>query len=294
MAGLSLKCRNCGVLLKSVEEAQGHAEFTSHSNFAESMEAVLNHVCNSCGNPCRSRIADLLLSYFRFSPSAKLDSEMEETGGLPSAKLDSETKETSGCPLFSNAHDNAINALDPKRDGGGGTLWQSLAGSTFDSSQLVLTASMGYQTVNEARLCELREKHSPSVIAAMEERSKVLPEGLGAPQTNGDLCPLNQGLLIWMKCLTGDAYADSLPDLLYFTPIHMCTGVSPTPFSIQMVAFSSAIDRSGGWTVADGIFKMRDVLVVVVNVGVGEANGDEKRSSLEKSMSSSIHLEMVL
>ncbi|KAJ4968239.1 hypothetical protein NE237_014940 [Protea cynaroides] len=55
MAGLSLRCGDCGALLKSVEEAQEHAELTSHSNFAESTEAVLNLVCNSCGKPCRSK-----------------------------------------------------------------------------------------------------------------------------------------------------------------------------------------------------------------------------------------------
>ncbi|GAB2267236.1 hypothetical protein Dimus_002221 [Dionaea muscipula] len=55
MAGVSLKCGDCGVLLKSVEEAQEHAELTSHSNFAESTEAVLNLVCTSCGKPCRSK-----------------------------------------------------------------------------------------------------------------------------------------------------------------------------------------------------------------------------------------------
>lgn len=54
------------------------------------------------------------------------------------------------------------------------TLLQSLAGSTFDSSQLVLTACMGYQNINEARLQQLRNKHRPSVIAAIEERSKGL------------------------------------------------------------------------------------------------------------------------
>ncbi|KAG1337963.1 TBC1 domain family member 8B [Cocos nucifera] len=54
------------------------------------------------------------------------------------------------------------------------TLLQSLAGSTFDSSQLVLTACMGYQAVNEIKLQELRDKHRPSVIAAMEERSRGL------------------------------------------------------------------------------------------------------------------------
>ena len=54
------------------------------------------------------------------------------------------------------------------------TLLQSLAGSTFDSSQLVLTACMGYQTVGEARLQELRNKHRPSVISSMEQRAKGL------------------------------------------------------------------------------------------------------------------------
>ncbi|RVW20516.1 TBC1 domain family member 8B [Vitis vinifera] len=54
------------------------------------------------------------------------------------------------------------------------TLLQSLAGSTFDSSELVLTACMGYQNVNEARLQELRDKHRAAVIAAVEERSKGL------------------------------------------------------------------------------------------------------------------------
>ncbi|CAN0875353.1 UBX domain-containing protein 1 [Linum grandiflorum] len=55
MAGVSLKCGDCGALLKSVEEAQEHAELTSHSNFLESTEAVLNLVCTVCGKPCRSK-----------------------------------------------------------------------------------------------------------------------------------------------------------------------------------------------------------------------------------------------
>ncbi|XP_065009278.1 uncharacterized protein LOC135639451 [Musa acuminata AAA Group] len=55
MAGLSLRCGDCGALLKSVEEAQEHAELTKHSNFSESTEAVLNLVCATCGKPCRSR-----------------------------------------------------------------------------------------------------------------------------------------------------------------------------------------------------------------------------------------------
>ncbi|EPS62580.1 hypothetical protein M569_12208 [Genlisea aurea] len=55
MAGFSLKCGDCGTLLKSVEEAQEHAELTKHANFVESTEAVLNLVCSSCGKPCRSK-----------------------------------------------------------------------------------------------------------------------------------------------------------------------------------------------------------------------------------------------
>ncbi|KAK9126859.1 hypothetical protein Scep_015705 [Stephania cephalantha] len=54
------------------------------------------------------------------------------------------------------------------------TLLQSLAGSTFDSSQLVLTACMGYQAVTEARLRESRDKHRPLVRSVIEERSKGL------------------------------------------------------------------------------------------------------------------------
>lgn len=52
------------------------------------------------------------------------------------------------------------------------TLLQSLAGSTFDSSQLVLTACMGFVAITEGRLQELREKHRPAVLVAIEERSK--------------------------------------------------------------------------------------------------------------------------
>ncbi|KAF3456573.1 hypothetical protein FNV43_RR01227 [Rhamnella rubrinervis] len=55
MAAVSLKCGDCGALLKSVEEAQEHAELTSHSNFVESTEAVLNLVCSTCGKPYRSK-----------------------------------------------------------------------------------------------------------------------------------------------------------------------------------------------------------------------------------------------
>ncbi|KAF8689517.1 hypothetical protein HU200_041846 [Digitaria exilis] len=55
MAGLSLRCGDCGTQLRSVEEAQAHAEATNHANFVESTEAVLNLVCSDCGKPCRSQ-----------------------------------------------------------------------------------------------------------------------------------------------------------------------------------------------------------------------------------------------
>ncbi|KAL6853718.1 hypothetical protein ACP4OV_019747 [Aristida adscensionis] len=66
-------------------------------------------------------------------------------------------------------------ALVTTKDAGDAvTLLQSLAGSTFDSSQLVLTACMGYQAVRESKLQELRNKHRPSVISSMEQRAKGL------------------------------------------------------------------------------------------------------------------------
>lgn len=65
-------------------------------------------------------------------------------------------------------------ALVTTKDAGDAvTLLQSLAGSTFDSSQLVLTACMGYQNVNETQLQVLRSKHRPAVITALAERSKL-------------------------------------------------------------------------------------------------------------------------
>ncbi|CAI0471615.1 unnamed protein product [Linum tenue] len=62
--------------------------------------------------------------------------------------------------------------LTTKDAGDAVTLLQSLAGSTFDSSQLVLTACVGFLAITEARLVELRDKHRVSVLEAMEERSR--------------------------------------------------------------------------------------------------------------------------
>lgn len=117
------------------------------------------------------------------------------------------------------------------------TLLQSLAGSTFDSSQLVLTACMGYQSVNEIKLQELRDKHRPDILASIEERSRGLAakdskglasklysfkhdpgslvpetnskEGGGDTHTNGDFQTDFDGYFSQMA----DAELDSIPDL---------------------------------------------------------------------------------
>ncbi|XP_058109957.1 uncharacterized protein LOC131253138 isoform X2 [Magnolia sinica] len=137
-------------------------------------------------------------------------------------------------------------ALVTTKDAGDAvTLLQSLAGSTFDSSQLVLTASMGYQAVNEARLQELRQKHRPAVIAIIEERAKGLriwkdsqglaaklysfkhdpgslipeanpTEGLGNMHANGGLTLSesdSKNLDDFLNGLSTDNEMDSVPDL---------------------------------------------------------------------------------
>ncbi|KAL4560558.1 hypothetical protein LXL04_032711 [Taraxacum kok-saghyz] len=52
------------------------------------------------------------------------------------------------------------------------TSMQSLVGSTFDSSNLVVTACISFSYVTDNTLQQLREKHRPDVIAAVEERNK--------------------------------------------------------------------------------------------------------------------------
>ncbi|CAL9127912.1 unnamed protein product [Musa textilis] len=122
------------------------------------------------------------------------------------------------------------------------TLVQSLAGSTFDSSQLVLTACVGYQTVNEMRLQELRNKHRPFVLGAMEERSKGVhvwsdskglatklygfnrdngllvsesksEENAGDTKAIGDVHFMDSDFTKYDGSTTFDAELDSLPDL---------------------------------------------------------------------------------
>ncbi|PWA46520.1 Rab-GTPase-TBC domain-containing protein [Artemisia annua] len=128
-------------------------------------------------------------------------------------------------------------ALVTTKDAGDAiTLLQSLAGSTFDSSQLVLTACMGYHNVTESRLQVLRDKHRPTVEAALEERSKGLRmlrgskglvaklcgskenkmDQIGDKVTNGELSRMNSesssGDELYMGA-SGDAEIDSVPDL---------------------------------------------------------------------------------
>lgn len=122
------------------------------------------------------------------------------------------------------------------------TLLQTLTGSTFDSSQLVLTACMGYQDVNERRLQVLREKHRPAILEAVEERSKGLciwkdskgldsklysfkksPESLlmetasknslREVHSNGDVNLLENNIDGYTSDLPGVADDDSIPDL---------------------------------------------------------------------------------
>ncbi|KAI3776564.1 hypothetical protein L1987_46350 [Smallanthus sonchifolius] len=118
-------------------------------------------------------------------------------------------------------------ALVTTKDAGDAiTLLQSLAGSTFDSSQLVLTACMGYQNVNESRLQVLRNKHRPAVEVALEERSKGLRmlcgskenkmDITGVKMTNGELSRVNSessnGDELYLG-VSGDVEIDSVQDL---------------------------------------------------------------------------------
>lgn len=51
---LSLRCKDCDTLLKSVVEAQAHNELTGHANFEETTVAVTRLVCTECGKSCRT------------------------------------------------------------------------------------------------------------------------------------------------------------------------------------------------------------------------------------------------
>lgn len=118
-------------------------------------------------------------------------------------------------------------ALVTTKDAGDAvTLLQSLAGSTFDSSQLVLTACMGYQNVNEERLEHLRNKHRPAVEAALIERTKGLRmwRDSQGKMVNGALSRMNSGSSNADELyvgVSGDVEIDSLPDLQEQVRLHI-------------------------------------------------------------------------
>uniref|UniRef100_A0A2N9IL30 Rab-GAP TBC domain-containing protein n=1 Tax=Fagus sylvatica TaxID=28930 RepID=A0A2N9IL30_FAGSY len=159
-------------------------------------------------------------------------------------------------------------ALVTTKDAGDAiTLLQSLAGSTFDSSQLVLTACMGFLAVTEARLQELRKKHRPAVLVVVEERSKrgrVWKDSKGLASklysfkhdpvslmeekksieggdnlADGDKSPLSSrtsNLDKLLNSLSVDSEVDSLPDLQeQFTCYSLTNTADPcaTPFKVQ-------------------------------------------------------------
>jgi transcription initiation factor TFIIIB Brf1 subunit/transcription initiation factor TFIIB len=51
----SLVCKDCSTFLRSVKEAQDHADATGHTNFEESVEAVKRLVCTDCGKVCKTK-----------------------------------------------------------------------------------------------------------------------------------------------------------------------------------------------------------------------------------------------
>jgi hypothetical protein len=69
----------------------------------------------------------------------------------------------------------SVGVLMQKRDTGDAvTMLQSMGEATFDSSQLVLAACLGFHDVHEDRLEQLRNHHRPSVLSALHERSLEL------------------------------------------------------------------------------------------------------------------------
>ncbi|XP_010929798.1 uncharacterized protein [Elaeis guineensis] len=109
MAGLSLRCGDCGAHLKSVEEAQEHAELTSHTNFSESTEAVLNLVCTACGKPCRSKIeTDLHTKRTGHADFVDKTSEAAKPIELEAPKAPMESEESAVAPAESNQSEEMV------------------------------------------------------------------------------------------------------------------------------------------------------------------------------------------
>ncbi|TYG85042.1 hypothetical protein ES288_A13G021300v1 [Gossypium darwinii] len=102
--------------------------------------------------------------------------------------------------------------LTTKDAGDAVTLLQSLASSTFDSSQLVLSACMGYENVNEQVLLELREKHRSVVKAAVDERLRGLQIWRESQGRASKLYGFKHDSMSALR-KTRDAKLDSVPDL---------------------------------------------------------------------------------
>lgn len=115
MAGRSLVCGDCGAHLKSVQEAQEHAELTTHSNFSESTEAVLNLVCTTCNKPCRSKTESDLHTK-RTGHSDFVDRTLEETKpiDLEAPKAQTADSEEGGTSGSNNVQDMAVPEVDKK------------------------------------------------------------------------------------------------------------------------------------------------------------------------------------
>ncbi|XP_057957421.1 uncharacterized protein LOC131150611 isoform X2 [Malania oleifera] len=129
MAGVSLKCGDCGALLKSVEEAQEHAELTSHSNFSESTEAVLSLVCNSCGKPCRSKIeSDLHTKRTGHTEFVDKTSEAAKPISLEVPKANVDSQEKAGTSSSAQNEEMVVPEVDKK-------LLEELEGMGFSTAR---------------------------------------------------------------------------------------------------------------------------------------------------------------
>ncbi|GLT57265.1 hypothetical protein SLA2020_302510 [Shorea laevis] len=115
MAGVSLKCGDCGALLKSAQEAQEHAELTSHSNFSESTEAVLNLVCTACGKPCRSKTeSDLHTKRTGHTEFVDKTSEAAKPINLEAPKTVAESEEAVNASSSSQSEEMVVPEVDKK------------------------------------------------------------------------------------------------------------------------------------------------------------------------------------
>ncbi|GKV16698.1 hypothetical protein SLEP1_g27303 [Rubroshorea leprosula] len=115
MAGVSLKCGDCGALLKSVQEAQEHGELTSHFNFSESTEAVLNLVCTDCGKPCRSKTeSDLHTKRTGHTEFVDKTSEAAKPINLEAPKTVAESEEAVDASSSSQSEEMVVPEVDKK------------------------------------------------------------------------------------------------------------------------------------------------------------------------------------